>query len=120
RGLFARLANSRVRERLALVDEATRQRPARRRVLALDEHDAAFHLDDDVDRQKRCRWPVAHPLVSPAKSAFSSPPSRATSSLCEAARLCCSVGSADRSYSSVVFSLSFWINFHFPSTSARH
>jgi hypothetical protein len=54
RGFLAGFADGRRLERLAVVDEAARQRPARGRVLALDEDDApgpsAFHdLDDDVD-----------------------------------------------------------------------
>lgn len=54
RGLFAGLADGGRLERLAVVDEAARQRPAGGRVLALDKDDApapsAVHdLDDDVD-----------------------------------------------------------------------
>ena len=54
RRLFAGLADGGGFERLAVFDESPRERPARRRVLSLDEDDAAetppFHdLDDDVD-----------------------------------------------------------------------
>jgi len=54
RSFFAGLADGGRLERLAVVDEASRQRPAGGRVPALDEDDApgpsAFHdLDDDVD-----------------------------------------------------------------------
>ncbi len=57
-GLFAGLADGGRLERLAVVDEASRQRPAGRRVPAFDEDDAAappagHELDDDVDGRER-------------------------------------------------------------------
>ena len=58
RGLFAGLADGGRFERLAVIDEASRQRPAGRRVPAFDEDDAAakpavHDLDDDVDGRER-------------------------------------------------------------------
>ncbi len=55
RSLLAGLADGRLLERLAVVDETAGQGPAGRRVLALDEDDAARFpagpdLDDDIDR----------------------------------------------------------------------
>jgi hypothetical protein len=58
RGLLVGFAHRGRLERLAVVDETARQRPAGGRVLAFDEDDApalsAFHdLDDDVDGGER-------------------------------------------------------------------
>lgn len=57
-GLLAGLPDGRGLERLAVIDETARERPAGRRVLALDEDDpaaaAAVHdLDDDVHGGER-------------------------------------------------------------------
>jgi len=54
RCLLAGLADGRLLERLAVIDEAAGQGPAGRQVLSLDEDDATpfpavHHLDDDVD-----------------------------------------------------------------------
>jgi len=58
RGLLAGLPDRGRLERFAIVDESARQRPAGRRILALDEDDAAAppavrDLDDDVDGRER-------------------------------------------------------------------
>lgn len=58
RRLFAGFAHGRGFERLAVVDKAPRQGPARRRVPPLDQDDApdpasGHDLDDDVDRRER-------------------------------------------------------------------
>lgn len=58
RGLLAGLADGGRFERLAVIDEASRQGPARRGIAALDENDApppppGHDLDDDVDGRER-------------------------------------------------------------------
>src|SRR4029453_17848360 len=53
-GLFFHLTHASRVQRLAFVDEAPRQRPAQRRVLAPNQHDAiARQLDDAVDGRHR-------------------------------------------------------------------
>lgn len=58
RGLLAGLADGGRFERFAVIDEASRQGPARRGIAALDENDApppppGHDLDDDVDGRER-------------------------------------------------------------------
>jgi hypothetical protein len=70
RGLLAGLPERGRLEGLAVVDEAARQGPARRRVLALDEDDAPAlpavpELDDDVDRGHGVsESPARHPFFA--------------------------------------------------------
>ena len=70
RGLLAGLPDGGRLEGLAVVDEAPRQGPARRRVLALDQDDppllaAVPDLDDDVDRGHGvAESPARHPLFA--------------------------------------------------------
>ena len=71
RGLLAGLPNGGGFERFAVIDEASRQRPAGRRIPPLDEDDAADppagrDLDDDVDRGKG----VAEPAAGHSGAAF--------------------------------------------------
>jgi hypothetical protein len=69
RCLFAGFPDRGLLERLAIVDEASGQGPAGRRVLALDEDDAphvpAIHdLDDDVDRRHGvAEFLLRHPIA---------------------------------------------------------
>src|SRR5207248_3327953 len=53
RSLFAGFANRRQFNRLADIDEAARNRPSGRKILALDEDNAPFHLDDHVGGDRR-------------------------------------------------------------------
>jgi cytochrome c553 len=53
RGFLAGLTDSRILQSLSIIHKTTRQGPAMRRVLSLDQYDAALNLDNYIDRRKR-------------------------------------------------------------------